>query len=124
MMRIRFCKNECVIFIFIYLSVSDDILAITQGIQKQKAISMIKTELITHIPFEFQRGINRKQASSIVGVSPTTFDRLIKSGQMPPPSLIFGRRIWDKQSIEDACNLLFGRSPQTDNLNPWDGLLN
>lgn len=36
--------------------------------------------------------LSRTLAASYVGVSPTTFDRMIKDGLMPRPKAIYGRR--------------------------------
>jgi hypothetical protein len=35
-----------------------------------------------------------------VGVSATTFDKLVKDGRMPQPRRIDGRKVWDIRSLD------------------------
>lgn len=48
------------------------------------------------------RGLSRVQAAAYVGVSPTTFDRLIKDGLMPKPIRFYGRNVWDLHKLNEA----------------------
>jgi predicted DNA-binding transcriptional regulator AlpA len=48
------------------------------------------------------RGLNREEAARWIGVSPTKFDELIKSGRMPKPKRIDGRVIWDRLKLDAA----------------------
>ena len=47
-----------------------------------------------------------------VGVSPTTFDRMIKDGLMPGSKAIYGRRVWDKLAVDEAFDILDGGPPR------------
>ena len=53
---------------------------------------MIKPDSIAYPP----RGLNREEAARYVGVSATTFDRLIAEGRMPKPLRVGKRVIWDR----------------------------
>jgi predicted DNA-binding transcriptional regulator AlpA len=54
------------------------------------------------------RGLSRTLAASYVGVSPTTFDKMIRDGLMPRPKRVYGRVIWDKLALDDAFDVLDG----------------
>ena len=48
-------------------------------------------------------GLNRSEAASYVGVSGTTFDKLVARGLMPRPRLVCERRrVWSRYEIDDA----------------------
>lgn len=55
-----------------------------------------------------RRGLSRTEAAELIGLSPTTFDRLIQAGKMPPPTHVFGRRVWNRVAIERAFDQLSG----------------
>ena len=67
------------------------------------------------------RGLCREAAAAYVGVSPTTFDKLVKTKRMPAPRCIDARRLWDRHALD----LVFDDLP-TDGLdpspNPWDAV--
>jgi hypothetical protein len=42
-----------------------------------------------------RRGLSRIEAAVYFGVSPTKFDDLRKRGQVSPPRLVDGRKVWD-----------------------------
>jgi predicted DNA-binding transcriptional regulator AlpA len=42
------------------------------------------------------------QAAEYVGVSPTTFDRMIQDGLMPGPIPIYTRKVWDIRELDEA----------------------
>jgi excisionase family DNA binding protein len=48
------------------------------------------------------RGLSREEAARYVGVSASTFDKLIADGRMPKPFRIGKRIIWDRLKIEAA----------------------
>jgi predicted DNA-binding transcriptional regulator AlpA len=52
------------------------------------------------------RGLSRVAAASYVGVSPTTFDGLVKDGRMPPPKRINARTVWDIRQLDEAFEAL------------------
>jgi predicted DNA-binding transcriptional regulator AlpA len=54
------------------------------------------------------RGLNRDQAAGYIGLSVTTFMRLIAVGAMPP-ALHFGRRrVWDRRTLDEALDRMSG----------------
>lgn len=48
------------------------------------------------------RGLSREEAARYVGVSPSTFDRLIAEGRMPRPAHIGKRVVWDRLKLDAA----------------------
>jgi predicted DNA-binding transcriptional regulator AlpA len=52
------------------------------------------------------RGLSRVAAAAYVGISPTTFDALVKDGRMPPPKRINARTIWDVRQLDAAFEAL------------------
>jgi predicted DNA-binding transcriptional regulator AlpA len=52
------------------------------------------------------RGVSRGEATSYIGVSPTTFDALVKDGRMPPPKRIKSRTVWDVRQLDEAFEAL------------------
>ncbi len=57
-------------------------------------------------PFHCARGLNRVEAARYVGVSPTTFDKLVDTGQMPRPKQVGARRIYDRHQLDWCFDLL------------------
>ncbi|WP_277023613.1 helix-turn-helix transcriptional regulator [Paracoccus hibiscisoli] len=66
-----------------------------------------------------KRGLSRVEAAGYIGVSPTTFDRMILAGEMPSPKRIGTRKIWDLRALDLAFDALPGEdaAPET---NDWD----
>jgi predicted DNA-binding transcriptional regulator AlpA len=48
------------------------------------------------------RGLSRDEAARYVGVSNTTFDRMVQFGWMPRPKRVFTRLIWDRLQLDAA----------------------
>jgi hypothetical protein len=48
------------------------------------------------------RGLRREAAADWVGMSPTKFDELVKSGLMPRGKLVSGCRVWDRYLLDTA----------------------
>lgn len=48
------------------------------------------------------RGLSREEAARYVGVSASTFDKLIEDGRMPKPLRVGKRVIWDRLKVEAA----------------------
>lgn len=48
------------------------------------------------------RGLSRVQAAEYIGVSPSTFDKMVTDGEMPVPKRIRGRVIWDRKQLDCA----------------------
>lgn len=64
------------------------------------------------------RGMSRDEAARYVGVSNTTFDRMVQAGSMPRPKRVFSRLIWDRLQLDAAFTDL--SEQQT---NPLDKIL-
>lgn len=65
------------------------------------------------------RGLSRELASQYIGVSVTKFDQLVQDGRMPSPKRIDGRKVWDRNALDDA----FWALPEDGSAmvdNPWD----
>ncbi len=62
------------------------------------------------------RGLSRVQAAAFVGISPSLFDDLVRTGRMPPPKRINSRTVWDRLQLDRA----FEGLPDGDEPNPWD----
>ena len=60
----------------------------------------INTNLIHALPQDARRCFDRKEAASYVCVSPTTFDKLVRQGTMPKPTVLLGRKVWDRRAID------------------------
>ena len=48
------------------------------------------------------RGLSRAEAAAYIGVSPTTFNRMIVDKLMPEPIRIYGRTVWDIRKLDAA----------------------
>lgn len=79
--------------------------------------------LIHSLPLSERRGVDRREAADIVGVSPTFFDRLVREGTMPRPIALHGRKIWNRIQIEKAFDALTGITESKPTTNSWDEVL-
>ena len=70
----------------------------------------------SHKPPTPKRGLTRDEAAHYIGVSPTTFDRLVNQKVMPKPIKAFARAIWDLKALDDA----FEAYALADEENPWN----
>ncbi|WP_235962770.1 helix-turn-helix transcriptional regulator [Jannaschia marina] len=70
----------------------------------------------SHKPPSPKRGLTRNEAAHYIGVSPTTFDRLVQQKVMPKPIKAFSRAIWDLKALDDA----FEGYALVDEENPWN----
>lgn len=61
------------------------------------------------------RGLSRLAAAEYIGVSPSTFDKLVAEGQMPGPKKLRSRLIWDRKRLDECFDAL-----DDDGNNPWD----
>ena len=52
------------------------------------------------------RGLSRVEAAAYVGVSPSTFDRLVADRHMPGPKRVFARMVWDRRELDLAFEAL------------------
>lgn len=48
------------------------------------------------------RGLSRVQAAEYIGVSPSTFDKMVAANEMPSPKRIGARTIWDRKALDCA----------------------
>ncbi|AXQ95686.1 hypothetical protein LV780_17020 [Cereibacter azotoformans] len=68
-----------------------------------------------------RRGLSRVEAAGYIGVSPTTFDKMVIAGEMPGPKRVGTRKIWDVRALDLAFDSLPGEDSATDN-NSWSDL--
>jgi hypothetical protein len=82
---------------------------------------MTEAAIIRHkaVPAPFARMLSRVEAAGYVGVSPTTFDRMVADGLMPPAKRVYTRKLWDIQKLDTACEALPSDGPE-DEPNEWD----
>ena len=66
-----------------------------------------------------RRGLNRAEAARYVGISTTTFDKLVREGQIPQPFQIGSRTIWDLRKLDAAFDVLSGPE-EADSFAGWD----
>jgi predicted DNA-binding transcriptional regulator AlpA len=50
--------------------------------------------------------INREAAAAFFGVSPNTFDEMVRDGRAPPPRLIGRRKLWIVHELSAAADAL------------------
>lgn len=62
------------------------------------------------------RGLCREAAAEYIGVSPSTFDQLVKDGLMPTPKRIGRRVVWDRCRVDE----MFSALDDDGAVNPWD----
>jgi len=69
----------------------------------------------TVVPF----ALNRRQAAEFVGVSPTTFDKLVERGHMPKARQFpeTRRLFWLRSELEETL-----QDTPTVEVNPWAGV--
>ena len=66
---------------------------------------------------------DRIQSAAACGVSPTTFDKMVSEGLLPPPIKFKDRNIWSVDGLRNAVNALAngGKPPsEKEERNPWD----
>lgn len=72
------------------------------------------------LPFDCPRGLNRLEAARYVGVSPTTFDKLVADGRMPGPKEVGARRVYDRAQLDSAFDALGELDDELVAANEWD----
>ena len=66
------------------------------------------------------RLLNREQAAAYLGISPGTFDKLVKAGVMPQAKrLSEGRIAWDRQEVDQAVDRLPTEGASTEIDETW-----
>jgi predicted DNA-binding transcriptional regulator AlpA len=71
------------------------------------------------LPLPECRGLNRREAASYIGISPSLFDEMVADGRMPGPKRINSRTVWDRLRLDEA----FAALPDEDYAvadNPWE----
>jgi len=67
------------------------------------------------------RGLNREQAAAYIGVSTSTFDKMVADGRMPRPRKANTRTIWDRLALDRAFDRLPGGEEEADDESQnWD----
>ena len=75
-------------------------------------------------PFDCPRGLSRIEAARYVGVSPSTFDKMVNSGEMPQPKRVGTRCIYDRSALDAAFDLLdMDANGHVDGENDFDHVL-
>lgn len=69
-----------------------------------------------------RRGLSRVEAAAYIGVSPTTFDKMVQAGEMPGPKRVYARVIWDVRALDLAFDDLPGDDSGSDNSNSWSDM--
>ncbi len=54
------------------------------------------------------RGLTKRQAAAYVGVSPTTFKKLVAAGVFGPPMVLASRRRWDRLVLDQSFDRMSG----------------
>lgn len=70
------------------------------------------------LPVPCARLLSRVEAAAYCGVSPVTFDRMIRDKMMPKAKRIYSRTVWDVRALDIAIDELPGEDSAAEN--PWD----
>lgn len=67
------------------------------------------------------KGLSRLEAARHIGVSPSTFDAMVKDGRMPKPKTIGSRVLWDRVKVEAYFDALpeQGGGDEDDSFADW-----
>ena len=68
------------------------------------------------------RGLCRVEAAAYIGVSPSTFDKMIQEGLMPPAKRINTRCVWDRRKLDLAFDDLPEPVSQSSQHDKWANL--
>ena len=64
--------------------------------------------MTTHHDSGLRRGLSYVEAAAYIGVSTSTFNRLVATGQMPTPRCIGTRKVWDIRALDDHFDQIDG----------------
>ncbi|MGE8131600.1 hypothetical protein ACQKQD_32035 [Methylobacterium sp. NPDC080182] len=78
-----------------------------------EALAPVRVEVVP------RRGLSRIEAARYVGISITTFDKLVREGKMPEPFRIGSRTIYDLRKLDAAFDVLSG-SDEIDSFTGWE----
>lgn len=65
------------------------------------------------------RGLRRAQAAAYLGISPSHFDKQVRTGAVPAPKVMFGVQLWDRKQL-DALFDDAEAAVANDNSSYWD----
>ena len=68
-----------------------------------------------------RRGVSRTEAAIYIGVSETTFDKMVEDGRMPDPFFIGTRKVWDLRKIDAAFDALSDADCNDESWNDFSG---
>lgn len=71
------------------------------------------------MPFAAPRGLSRIEAARYVGLSASTFDKLVAEGSMPRAKRIRARLIFDRIELDAAFDAI-GEDPARADVNDFD----
>jgi predicted DNA-binding transcriptional regulator AlpA len=78
---------------------------------------MTAVSRLTRSETQPRRGLRREEAAAYVGLSPSTFDNMVRAGKLPMPKKWGAASVWDMRLLDQAA---FGDSPPNANDNPFD----
>jgi hypothetical protein len=78
----------------------DDVPPPDQRIKMSRSLSKLR---LTSLP---RRGLSREEAAMYLGISSSTFDEMRATGQVEPPRLIKGRKLFDIRDLDMAFDAL------------------
>lgn len=62
------------------------------------------------------RGLSRQESAAYLGISPSLFDELVKTGEAPKSKRFRGRVVWDRLKLD----LMFEENDHAGGRNPFD----
>ena len=62
------------------------------------------------------RGLSREQSAAYLGISPSSFERLVDKGLLPKPKPLGSRRVWDRLQLDEAFSALPNVSSDADDV--------
>lgn len=99
---------------------ASEIIRATQVLQLKLIVMTSKTALP---PTLAPRLLNREASAAYSGVSPSTFDLMVKGRTMPKAKVVFGRRIaWDIRQLDVAIENLPTAGEDSSSDNTWDDI--
>jgi hypothetical protein len=69
-----------------------------------------------------KRMLSRVEAAAYCGVSPSTFDKMLKDGLAPQPLKVYARNLFDRHKLDAALDALSGTVAEPVEPNEWDAI--
>lgn len=69
-----------------------------------------------------KRMLSRVEAAAYCGVSPSTFDKMLKDGLAPQPLKVYARNLFDRHKLDAALDALSGNTAEPVEPNEWDAI--